>query len=349
MFTKTKLTAMGTVMLICGLTFASCAADEEAENASTVKAAVENPARAGAEAFAEAMVERAIPVVEIECKPVQFATMIADMVVDGSKLYAVCEGAVITYDFSTKSHTVVGVDDNLRALTLHDGVVYVGGRHLYRFDGAGLEKVDVQTGADITSLYSYADHLMVGSALGLYARDGATCELLLDDVFVSTMVADGTGLWVGTMGQGLYRWDGEDFRKRYLLRDPTMFDSVNALDFNHEHLYVGTTRGMHVYDGGRWEILTTAEGLPANNVRTIDASAWVVYAGTEEGVVSYFGGDLRPVKKLADKKVNSISLRGRRLIAATDFEGILAQSSSTLKVLVPPVLDTTMDILSMIP
>jgi len=340
---------MATALLISALTFASCAADGETESAATVKAVQKSPAETTAEAFVETVVEQVVPIVDIAPEPVQLVTKIADMVVEGPKLFAVCEGGVITYDFSDKSHTVVAANDDFRAVTIHDSVVYVGGRHLYQFDGAMLKKLDVEMGADITCLYSYGDRLMVGTAQGLYSHDGTTSDLLMDDVFVSAMVADESGLWVGSDGQGLYRWDGDDFNKRYLLRDQTMFDSVNTLDYNHEHLYVGTTRGMHVYDGGRWETITTAEGLPSNNVRTIDASAWVVYAGTEEGVVSYFGGDLRPVKKLADKKVNSLSRRGRRLIVATDYEGILRQSSSSLKVLVPPVLDTTMDILSLIP
>jgi ligand-binding sensor domain-containing protein len=349
MFKKTQLTAIGAAMLISALAFASCAADGETETVSAVEAVVEKPIETKTEAFVEAMIEQAIPEVEIECEPVQLVTKIADMVIDGAKLFAVCEGAVITYDFSDKSYSVVGVDDKLRAVAIHDDAVYVGGQNLYKFNGAAVEKVDVQIGSDITNLYSYNDRLMVGSAQGLYSADGVTSELLLDDVVVSTMVADANGLWVGTMGQGLFRWDGEDFKKRYLLRDPTMFNTVNALDYNHDHLYVGADRGLHIYNGGRWEILTTAEGLPANNVRTIDASAWVVYAGTEEGVVSWFGGDLRPVKKLANKRVNSLKLRGNRVIAATDFEGILAQSNSRLKTLVPSVLDTTMDILSLIP
>lgn len=349
MFKKTQLTAIGAAMLISALTFASCAADGETEAETTVKAVQMSPAENSAEAFVEAMVQQAIPVVEVACEPVQLVTNVADMVVDGPKLYAVCDGAVITYDFSDKSYNVVGVDDDLKAVTVHDGVVYFGGQYLYKFDGDAVTKVDNELGADITVLYSYDERLMVGTALGLYSKEDATNDLLLEDVVVSAIVADENGLWVGTNGQGLYCWDGEDFQKRYLLRDPAMFDSVNTLDYNHDHLYVGTNRGMHIYDGGRWEILTTAEGLPANNVRTINASAWVVYAGTEEGVVSWFGGDLRPVKKLEDKRVNDLCLRGRQLVAATDYEGILAQSSSRLRTLVPPVLDTTMDILSLIP
>ena len=50
----------------------------------------------------------------------------------------------------------------------------------------------------------------------------------------------------------------------------------------------------------------------------------------------------------SDKKVNVIQLRGRKLIAATDYEGILMKSGNVFRTLVQPVADTNVNILSLI-
>jgi len=349
MITSSKITALGAAAAFAMLAMIGCAADSESENTGAANEAVEVTAASPAEQFAEQTVEQIKPAAVVEKAPVQFITKVDGMIIDDSILYAVFEGGVACYDFADQSTEVVGVEDNLKAVAVHDGVVYVGGEAFYRFDGSSLERLDDPALDPITYLYSYGDRLMVGTADGLYAWQDGVFDLLFDDVTVSGMAADENGLWVGTLGQGLYRWDGDEFHKRYLLRDPNMFDTVKALDYNHRHLYVGTTNGLHVYDGGRWEVLTTVEGLPSNNVCAIDATAWVVYVGTEEGVVSFFDGDLRPVSKLAETQVNVLRVRGRQIIAATDFEGILRHSNNTLKVLVPSVVDTTVNILSLIP
>jgi ligand-binding sensor domain-containing protein len=153
---------------------------------------------------------------------------------------------------------------------------------------------------------------------------------------ISAVTADGSGLWVGTSGQGLYRWDGEEFAKRYLARDSSLFYYVNCLAFNHDHLYVGTDSGMFIFDGGRWKTLTAEDGLPSDYIKDIDATTWVVYVATEAGVTSYFNGDIMPVKKLADKEVNSLVLLGRKVIVGTDYEGVLVKSGPALRTLIDP-------------
>ncbi len=349
MFKKTQLTMMVAAIMISALTFASCSADGEGETADAVVVVEQAQAVPVTEPPVEIVTEQTVETTELPEQPVQMITMVNDMVIDGTKLYAVSEGAAIFYDIADKSRNVVAVDDNLTSIAVHQGVVYIGGRELYTFDGETLDRQDWSEAGNISFLYSDDEQLMIGTEQGLFAYDGAATELLLADVSVSAIVADESGLWVGTDGQGLYRWDGEEFRKRYLLRDPDMFDTVTALDFNHQHLYMGTTNGFHIYNGGRWLTLTTDEGMPANYVRTIDASAWVVYVGTEEGVVSWFAGDLRPVGKLESQKVNRIVSHDQKLYVTTDYKGILRQSRYSMNVLVPPILDSTIDILSLIP
>jgi hypothetical protein len=273
---------------------------------------------------------------------------LADFVFDDVRLYAVFDGGFVVYDFTSASPTVYETDDRLTAITWHLDELYLGGDHLYTFANGGLEPLDVEFDAPITELYSYGHRLMIGTENGLYERSAFGDGLLYDDVSVSAMVADETGLWIGTQGQGLYRWDGETFSRRYLLRDTSFFDFVNALDFKHQHLYMGTSNGLHIYDGGRWETFTEADGLPSTNVTSLDASDWVVIAGTDAGVASYFNRNILPVTKLDDRAVTAVQRRGRDLILATQYDGILVKEGNVIKTLVQPVPDMNVNILSLV-
>ena len=246
------------------------------------------------------------------------------------------DGGVIVYDFENKSYSIIPSGEKLSSVALHEEKVYVGGANLYTINDSTLEKVDEEFEGVVTNLFSYGYRLMVGTECGLYSTGIFGHELLFDGITVSAITADEDGLWIGTQGEGLYRWDGERFRKRFLLRDSTLFDFVNSLAYNHQHLYVGTDKGLHIFDGGRWENLSAADGLPSDFVRDIDASQWVVYIATDAGVTSYFNGDFMPVDKLEDKNVSVVSVRKGRIIAGTDRDGILYKTNNILKTLVEP-------------
>ncbi|UCD62675.1 MAG: hypothetical protein JSW34_07870 [Candidatus Zixiibacteriota bacterium] len=274
---------------------------------------------------------------------------VEEMLIVEPKLYAVFDGGVVVYDFEKESYDVIPAFEKLDAIAFHEGQVYVGGAGFYTVGDSTLQPVDMDFAGHIMSLYSYGYRLMVGTTSGLYATGLFGGELLFDEISVSAMTADESGLWVGTNGDGLYRWDGEEFRKRYLLRDTCIFDVVNTLDFKHRHLYVGTPNGFHIYDGGRWETLTALDGLPADNVRTVDASEWVILLATDEGVISYFNGDFMPVKAMEETRANALCRRGRKVIAATDGEGIVIKSGNVVRTLVPPDNGLNFNILSLIP
>lgn len=326
----------------------SCEAENEPKKLSIVDEIVDSLSAALATvAQPDEVIERVVPFGDTgNEEALEQINEVADIVVLGSKMYGASDGGLIVYDFVDKTHFVAAVDDRLEAVVVHNGTVYVGGVYLYTLDDSSLTRhVDEFTGA-ITRLYSYDNRLIVGTSCGLFSKSVLGHELLMDDITVSAIAADNDGLWVGSSGQGLYRWDGERFQKRYLIRDPALFDNINALDFKHDHLYVGSDNGLHIHDGGRWETMTTLEGLPSNNVTAVDASAWVVYVGTDEGLVSFFNDEIAPVGKLENQSVNCLKLRQRDIIVGTRFDGILMQSGRTLKTLVEPTQGIDVTILS---
>ena len=335
---RITLSALGIGLMVAVFLFTGCSSDKTEPKSGLVKEIADSIGSAFVQNVLETALVQNVSAVDtvIGEAPEGAVTDIADMVIAGPKMYAVFDGGVIVYDFLNKETDIIRVDDRLEAITAHEDKIYVGGSDLYTVNDNSLEKVEEQFEGTVTSLYSYGFRLMVGTTTGLYSTGVFGRELLFDDITVTALVSDESGIWVGTDGQGLYRWDGEEFHKRFLLRDSTLFDRVNTLAFNHQHLYVGTDNGLHIYDGGRWENLGTADGLPSDVVRDIDASQWTVYIATDAGVTSYFNGDFMPIDKLEDKNVSVVNFRKGRIIAGTDREGILYKTNNILKTLVEP-------------
>lgn len=273
----------------------------------------------------------------------------SDFIIQNGKIYAVGDNALLVYDIKKKTQQKHAVEGELNTVVRHDGLIYVGGDQLYKLNDTILEFVDSEFDGTINELYSYGYQLMIGTADGLYRRGIFGKDKLMDDITVSAITEDNSGLWIGSLGEGLYRWDGENFKKRFLKRDTSLFDFVNTIDFKHSHLYVGCDNGMYVYNGGKWKTLTTDDGLPANNVRAIDATDWTVYIGTDKGVVGYFEEQLTPVNKLENLQVNALKVRGRKLLAATEYEGIIEKNGNLLKTLIHPIQLENLQILSLIP
>ena len=261
---------------------------------------------------------------------------INDMLMVDSTLYAVYDGGVIIYDFAVGTPVFIETGETFNAVTQFDDQIYVGGEKLYTVSDDSLIPVDAQFEGTIKDLYPYGFALAIGTDKGLYSKSTIGDMTVSTDFAVKRMAADDNGLWVATDGQGLYRWNGEDFVKRYLYRDTTIFDNVRALDFNHGHLYVGTDDGFFIYNGGSWQQLTAEDGLPSDWVTDIDASDWVVLIATHSGEISYFNNEFLPVKNLGDIPATSIERFGRRVLAGTDDHGVLMKTGSQVKYLIEP-------------
>ena len=273
---------------------------------------------------------------------------INDLFVEGSLVYACFDGGLLIYDLKTGEFSVTPVDENLSTFAYHGGERFVGGEYLYRIDSTGLIPLADEIPGRITALCSFGPSLMIGSTEGLYARNILGRMSLLEGIEVSALVADGEGLWIGTAGDGLYRWDGERYRKRYLVRDSSLFDNVTALDFNHNHLYVGTPVGLYVYDGGRWQTITTEQGLPSNEITAIDAIGWVVQIGTCDGLATYFNNEVAPVDKMGGRVITSVRKAAGRIVAGTARHGLILKIGPSVRTLVEPWQEEAEELAAMV-
>lgn len=260
----------------------------------------------------------------------------SDMVLVDSTVYAVAGDQLIICNLADRSRLSVPAGQPVEAIAYHEGKVFVGGESLFEVIDSTLEPLEFEFSGTITELYSHGYRLIIGTTHGLYAKSIFGREALFDGIAVTALAEDNSGLWIGTDGQGLYRWDEREFKRRYLVRDTAIFDFVKALDFNHNHLYVGTSEALYIYDGGCWETVTTENGLPSNDIRSIDASNWVVYLATAGGVSSYFNGDVMPVRKVGDVRASVVRTLGRKIILGTAGKGLLMKSGPVVTTLVEP-------------
>ncbi len=339
MFNSRMFTLTAVIAMVAMMVFVGCSADEDERNAGIAHDIVDTVA----ESFAENIVE---PALELELAgdfeaagpdlPDDAVSRISDMIIVASTVYAVHDGGVVSYNLNDKEVRRIKANEKLNAITYHDGKVYVGGENLYSLAGSELELVEAEFIGDITALISFEYRLMIGTEAGLHQKSIFGDVGLLDNVSVTAFAADNSGLWVGTEGQGLYRWNGDEFKKRYLLRDTCIFDFVNSLASKNGHVYVGTDDALYDYDGGKWKTITDEDGLPSSTVLAIDASTWVVYVATEAGVASYHKDEISPVNKLDTVQVNTVRAKGHRLFAGTDNDGLLMKSGPMVKTVVEP-------------
>lgn len=252
----------------------------------------------------------------------------------GNTIYSACDGALLIRKLDDTITNAIAIGDNLRAVAMHDGLVYVGGQKLYTLVDDQLAPLPEQLESSINVLCSYGATLMIGTDNGLFSQTPIGIIKLKDSLTVSALTSDRDGLWVGTDGEGLYRWDGEQFQKRFLSRDESLFNNVTALAYNHNHLYLGTDQGLFVYDGGKWDPFDFTCGLPSNLVTAIDASTWIVYIGTDQGLVTYYKDVFKPVEGFSGQQIAAVRKVDRQLVVATTDQGLFVKTGNKVTALV---------------
>ena len=333
------LTLGAALLLGMGLLY-GCSADETNGQFSAVKEAVDSAATQVAEDFVEATFATVATEENIVKTPELLSEKtpgVNEIIIFDSVLYAATNDGIIAYSFGDQSTGFIGNGKTFRSLAFHDGNLYAAGDRLYIIKDNMLEPIQFEIEGQINALLSDSYRLLIGTDQALLAKNMIGIETLLEDIDVTCLTFDNNGLWVGTDGQGLFRWDGDRFLKRHLVRDTAIFDNVYAIDFNHDHLFVGAATGFFVYDGGRWEQWTTEAGMPSNVVNSIDASDWMVYVGTDKGVISYFDKNIYPVGKLETMPVDVVRLMGNKVIAAEKNGSIFVKRGYTVRTLIEPI------------
>jgi ligand-binding sensor domain-containing protein len=258
-----------------------------------------------------------------------------DVIFKDNTVYAAVDKGVLTYCITDGSSTLIPSDEPIWALVDLGDKILAGGEKLYEVKDGVLNSDDfrLNLSGPITVLHPYGMSLLIGTTDGLYISDVDGVRELASGIDVSAITQDAEAVWVGTAGQGLYRWDGDTFRKRYLSRDSTLFDNVMAMHYNHSHLYLGTDKGFFVYDGGSWQPYGLADGLPSEVITAVNASDWVIKIGTTRGPVTFYDGQFKLMPKLENMVVTEFIKDGSKLLAATSNAGLIMKSGGLVTTL----------------
>ncbi|OGC95020.1 MAG: hypothetical protein A2W25_10770 [candidate division Zixibacteria bacterium RBG_16_53_22] len=184
-------------------------------------------------------------------------------------------------------------------------------------------------GEAVYALLEFGDGILVGTDRGLWFHCdepidefGCLDTLLLDNTIVTALATDYAGLWVGTYGDGLFYNDGRAWQQRYLLRDTLSFAFVNALEYRHPYLWVGTEKAIFRYNGGRWSQMFEADSSEIQMTTAIMSTPAATYIGTERGLLRCVGDTLKSVPEFDGIAVAAFCVDGKDVIVATRKDGI---------------------------
>jgi len=122
----------------------------------------------------------------------------------------------------------------------------------------------VGTGNNGAMIFGTSDGLSIRSADGQWS---SYKDPLAATMYINTVKVTSNGwIWIGTQNQGFYINDGTGYYNVYT--DEYKNIIVIEEDSN-ENVWIGTDNGLLKWDGSKWTVLSTADGLPDNDVTSL--------------------------------------------------------------------------------
>jgi ligand-binding sensor domain-containing protein len=163
------------------------------------------------------------------------------------------------------------------------------------WDGKKFQNITAKEGLPevrIQALLADGDLMWAGTANGLLRYDGKTWQRFdekgggLPSADVNFMVPRiGGGFWVGT-SSGLAQFDG----KEAVVVPEVAREIVTSAAYGKDGtLWVGSMAGAYRYDGKSWRLLSTADGLPTQQIMAVlvDRAGSVWFGGDGAGVARF--------------------------------------------------------------
>ena len=172
----------------------------------------------------------------------------------------------------------------------------------------------------VTALIQTRDgYLWVGTSAGLVRFDGVRfTEFKLPRaatnaaVRVTALCEDSAGsLWVGTQADGLFRREGETFR-RFASKEKRLEENITTLAADAAgNLWIGTRSGLNRWDGRGLTSFTSREGLTDQTVSGVHvARSGAVWVTTRGGMHRFLDERLQPYEFQTDSQGRSPEFLG---------------------------------------
>jgi len=191
--------------------------------------------------------------------------------------------------------------------------------------------------AYITALANSADTVYIGTAnRGVLAYSLGSAVTITEMAPVTDIVVGDGELWVSVYDEGLFSYNGIQWKKRFLESDTTAFDRIAALGYRYNRLFAGTPEGLWVFDGGSWDLYDPDDGLFECDVTSIDFKGWKTLAGTRSwGHFEIFEDWVTPIFWTEALEITAVASDGNLVVIGTPDQGIMIQNGEEVTMVNP--------------
>jgi ligand-binding sensor domain-containing protein len=124
---------------------------------------------------------------------------------------------------------------------------------------------------------------------------------------VTAIVADRSGVWLGSQEGIAYTKSGKKF-KNYTKKDGLAANAITCMHVaRNGTVWAGTKKGVSAYSVGSWKSYTTAQGLCGNDIRDITSnSGGRVFFATNAGIAIYKTGEWKKFNENTGLSSNNV-------------------------------------------
>ena len=177
----------------------------------------------------------------------------------------------------------------IRCADREDAIVVATGAAIWIGSRQGWERVDL-TGEALHTAVRFRGGLWAAGLRGIMRRRGGAWERdtelngRLPDSWITALLPDGDFMWAGTYDSGLLRTDRSG-RWRTVVRNAWV--NPNAIALTPTGVAAGTMGDgllLHDAETGHWQRLTSAGGLPSDDVTAVRPAGDILWVGTRSGI-----------------------------------------------------------------
>ncbi len=268
---------------------------------------------------------------------------VRDVHLDEDRALLATAGGVIEFFLADSSFAIYSYPHGLLTYDCYaicpygDNILVGASDGVYLINAIGvIEPVWVEINDTVTTIKCFNGCYYVGTRHdGLYEINGELVANILPDKSIVDVSDNMFALWVSTEQDGLLYYDDKGWHQRYLANNPNAFVEVTALESAFDKLFVGTPRGLFVFNGDSWKHYDSLDYLFEPRITALAAGKSYVYIGTEsEGVFAYYDGWISSLDWSDDLFVSSIDIHdGRYLVGLSKGGAILADQRGALDLL----------------